>query len=122
MVKIKNVQLRTILNSAGKEALEVEMIADNNFRAIASSPSAIIPGRREVTTTNNVNESILNEMITKMCNTEIESQKNFDDILNTYMKDLGTNICLPFSLAFARLMAKTRKFNISEIYIKYCKL
>lgn len=122
MVKIKSVQLRTILNSVGKEALEVEIIADNNLRAIASSPSAIIPGRREVITINNINESRLNEMITEICNTEIESQKNFDDILNAYIKDLGSNICLPFSLAFARLMAQTRKFNISTIYIKYCKL
>ncbi len=122
MAKIKSVQLRNILNSAGKEALEVEMIADNNLRAIASSPSAVIPGRREVIITNNVNERRLTEMITEICNTEIESQKSFDDILNIYIKDLGSNICLPFSLAFARLMAQVRKFNISAIYIKYCKL
>ena len=74
MNRIKNVKLRNILNSVGKKAIEIEIITENNFRTIASSPSAIIPGRREVRTVKNINESILNEMITKICNTEIENQ------------------------------------------------
>jgi len=114
MAKIKSIKLRNILNSAGKESLEVEMVADNNLRAISSSPSAIIPGIREVITTNNVNESKLNEMITEICSTEIENQKNFDDILNTYMQDLGSNICLPFSLAFARLSAQIQNMTLVQ--------
>ncbi len=114
MVKIKNVQLRTILNFAGKESLEVEMRADDNFRAIASSPTAIIPGRREVATTSDVDETRLNGLITEICSTDINSQQDFDNILNSYMQDLGSNVCLPFSLAFARLMAQTRKLTLVQ--------
>ena len=63
MVKIKSIKVREILNSVGKKAVEVEMITDNNIKAISSSPSAIIPGRREVITTNETSKSKLNEMI-----------------------------------------------------------
>ena len=124
MARIKDVKLRNILNSEGKKALEIEITADNNLRAIASSPTAIIPGRREVKTTNHINESILNEMLSKICNKEIKNQKEFDNIINTYMKDLGSNICLPVSLAFARLMAQTQNFTLVQYIsdIANCKL
>ena len=114
MIKIKNIKIRNILNSAGKEALEVEIITDNNLRATASSPSAIIPGKREVMMTNNINEDRLNEMITEICNTEIVDQGNFDNILNSYMQDLGSNICLPFSLAAARLIAQSQNLTLVQ--------
>lgn len=114
MVKIKKVILRNILNSKGNVALEVEMIADNNFRVIASSPSAIIPGKREVITRNNINKCKLNDLIDEICNKEIENQENFDNILNAYMKDLGSNVCLPFSLAFARLVAQSQNLTLVQ--------
>lgn len=114
MIKIKEIKVREILNSVGKKALEVEMITENNIRAISSSPSAIIPGKREVITTNKGNESKLNEMIHEVCNRELENQEEFDSILASYMQELGSSICLPFSLAFARIMAKVQNITLVE--------
>lgn len=112
MIKIKNIKIRNILNSDGKPTIEVEMIAENNLTARASSPSAIIPGKREVKTTNKQKEDKLKEMIGIICDKGIENQKQLDHLLTTYIEDLGTNICLPFSLAFARLMTKTQKLTL----------
>lgn len=118
MIKITQINIRNILNSEGKEAFEVELITDNNLKAIASSPSAIIPGRRETITTNNVSKSDLNEMINKIYKSKIENQNDFDNILNNYMQILGSNICLPFSLAFARLMAQVQNITLIQYISK----
>lgn len=118
MIKIAKINLRNILNSAGKETLEVEMTMDNEFRAIASSPSAIISGRREILTIQNASESNLNNMINEIYNSEIKNQNDFDEILNNYMQILGTNICLPFSLAFARLMAQAENIRLTQYISK----
>lgn len=118
MIKITKINIRKILNSIGKEAFEVEMIIDNKFKAIASSPSAIMPGRRETITTENVSKSNLNEMINEIYNSKIENQSDFDNILNKYMQNLGSNICLPFSLAFARLMAQVQNITLTQYISK----
>lgn len=114
MIKIEEIKIREILNSVGKKAIEVEIRTDYNIRAISSSPSAIIPGKREVITTNKVNESKLNEMIHEVCNRELKNQEEFDSILDSYMHELGSNICLPFSLAFARIMAQIQNLTLVE--------
>lgn len=114
VIKITKISVRNILNSAGKEAFEVEMTTDDNFKAMSSSPSAIIPGRREVITNRNVSESDLNEMINEIYNSEIENQSDFDNILNSYMQSLGSNICLPFSLTFARIMAQIQNITLTQ--------
>lgn len=114
MIKIREVKVREILNSVGKKALEIEMITDANIKAIASSPSAIIPGKREVITTNDISESQLKKMIDEICSREIENQVDFDNILNNYMQNLGSNICLPFSLAFARVMAQVQNLTLVD--------
>ena len=117
-MKIKEIKTREILNSVGKRAIEVEIRTQNNIRAISSSPSAIIPGKREVITTNKGNESKLNEMIHEVCNRELENQEEFDSILDSYMQELGSNICLPFSLAFARVMAQVQNITLVEYIAK----
>lgn len=114
MIKIKEIKTREILNSVGKKAIEVEIRTENNIRVISSSPSAIIPGKREVITTNKGNESKLNEMIHEVCNRGLENQEEFDSILDSYMQELGSNICLPFSLAFARVMAQVQNLTLVE--------
>lgn len=114
MIKIKEIKVREILNSVGKKAIEVEMIADNNIRAISSSPSAIVPGRREVITIEKASDNKLNEMINKICNKKFENQEELDFILNSYMQELGSNICLPFSLAFARVMAQGQNITLVQ--------
>lgn len=116
-MKIKNIKLRNILNSNGENAIEIEMISQNNSKAIASSPSAIIPGRREILTTQNLSRNITNEVFTEICNKEIESQKDFDIILDKYIDIVGSNISLPLSLAFARLMARKQELSLVQ-YIR----
>lgn len=74
-MKIKNIKIRNILNSEGRKAIEIEMTAENNSKAIASSPSAIIPGKREVLITQNISENIINEVFNEIYKKEIKNQK-----------------------------------------------
>ena len=113
-MKIKNIKIRDILNSEGQKAIEIEMITDSKLKAIASSPSAIIPGRREVVVANNIRESYLEETINEICNKEIRNQIDFDNILNNNIQNLGSNISLPFSLAFARLMSQAQNISLIQ--------
>ena len=117
MIKIKEIKVRNILNSEGRDALEVEMLTEDNIKAIASSPSAIIPGRREILTTSHIHMNSLNQMIEEIYCKEFNSQSDFDNFLNQYMEKLGTNVCLPFSLAYARICAKNQNMTLVE-YIR----
>lgn len=112
MIKIEKIRFRNILNSAGNIALEVEITTDKNISEKASIPSAIIQGKREVFATNNLKNRNLNELLKKICNTEIQDQKMFDSILNEYIDKLGVNICLSLSLAFARVSAKNEQSSL----------
>ena len=87
MVKIKKVKFRKILNSAGKISLEVEMTDCNGIKAFASTPSAIQPGKREVTSIPSFYHDYMNDLIEEICNIDIRSQKILDTILNKYMKN-----------------------------------
>ena len=118
MIKVEEVKIRQILNSMGKKAFEVEMIANNHIKAIASSPSAIIPGRREVIEIGAVSKNKLNQIIKEICSREIKNQEDFDKILKTYLKELGSSICLPFSLAFARIMAQAQNLTLVQYIAK----
>ena len=118
MIKIKEIKFRNILNSAGKIALEAQITTDNGISEIASTPSAIVPGKREVLTNNDVENDYLHELLEKICEIEIASQKIFDDILNDYIDKIGANICLALSLAFARVSAKNEKIELVEYILK----
>ena len=118
MIKIKEIEFRNILNSVGKIALEVQMTTDRGISEIASTPSAIIPGRREVLSTNILGNDLLNKLLEEIYNIEIENQKEFDNILNNYIEKIGTNICLALSLAFARVFAKNEKITLVEYIYK----
>ena len=118
MIKIEKIKFRNILNSAGNIALEVEITTDKNISEKASIPSAIIQGKREVFATNNLKNRDLNELLKKICNTEIQDQKMFDSILNEYIDELGVNICLSLSLAFARVSAKNEQSSLVQYICK----
>jgi len=75
MIKIEKVKFRKILNSVGNLTFEIEMVDKEGRKAIASSPKAIQSGRREVITTQELNISIFNRLINKICEKEIENQK-----------------------------------------------
>lgn len=97
--------IRRILNSAGNYAIEAEVELDCGARGIASSPSAIVSGRREAATT----EMILFEKIRKevalLC--ELETQIEWDNFLMEKVSAWGTDVVLALSLAYAR--AKSQK-------------
>ena len=118
MIKIEKIKFRNILNSAGNIALEVEITTDKNISENASIPSEIIQGKREIFATNNIKNRDLNELLKKICNTEIQDQKMFDSILNEYIDELGVNICLSLSLAFARVSAKNEQNSLVRYICK----
>ena len=73
-MKLKKLDIYEILNSAGKKAIEVEVTTDNDIKAIASVPSAIIPGEREVNRTdikNYDNNIYYKQLENKIINTNI---------------------------------------------------
>lgn len=118
MIKIQRVNFRQILNSVGKQALEVEIVTDKNILGIASSPSAIVPGNREILVSDNYENEEIENLLKTICNKNIENQTEFDIILSEYIKKLGTNICLPLSLAFARVNAKSEKISLVQYISK----
>ena len=113
-IKIEKINFRHILNSAGKITWEAEMIDSEGRKAFASSPSAIIPGKREVRTTKELDEYGMKKLIKEISHTWIENQERLDTILNRYMDKLGSDICLSLSLAFAKLMAQKQKVSLVE--------
>lgn len=112
MIKIKKIKTREILNSQGKIAIETEIITDKNTKGIAQSPSAIVPGKREIKAEKEINNSELDSLISEICNTNIQSQERFDSILNEHIYKIGANLCLSLSLAFARAYSKSKNLSL----------
>lgn len=117
MIKIKNIKFRKILNSAGKDATEIEILTNENIVGIASTPSAIIAGKREVITESGNKEKEIKKILEKICNIELKKQSEFDMILNDYIEKIGSNICLALSLAFARAYAKKEQISLVQYIV-----
>lgn len=113
-MKLKSISGYWILNSGGKPAVEVELVAYNGIRAIASAPSAIKAGRREVHQTDmgidlsECTETIMNELEGK----ELD-QLDIDKILKNHMDIIGSDVALSISLAFAKLCALEKQKSLS---------
>lgn len=118
MIKIEKIKLRTILNSAGKKTFEVEMLESTGVKAYASSPSAILAGKREINTTDKLDDSLINTLTTEICNTWIKNQEMFDTLLNKYINKIGSHICLSLSLAFARIMSQKEHTSLIKYIAK----
>lgn len=116
MLKIKDIKIRKILNSGGKLAIESSVILNKNIVGIASAPSAIIAGKREVFSTNITDDYnvSLNNLIIELKNTKKINQINVDSILNKYLNTIGSDICLSLSLAFARALGKYKNVSLIE--------
>lgn len=114
MIKIKKIKFRKILNSAGRVTFEIEMIDEKGIKAVASSPSAIKAGKREVATTKEFNASSIDSLVSEIYGKEIKTQKEFDSIVNQYIKEVGSDICLSLSLAFARIMSQREEMTLVE--------
>ena len=97
MLKIKDIKIRKILNSGGKLAIESSVILNKNIVGIASAPSAIIAGKREVFSTNITDDYnvSLNNLIIELKNTKkiIEFDHCDDDCECHTHCDCGDDHC-----------------------------
>lgn len=114
MKKIKDIVLRKILNSGGKYTIQAEIVLTKNIKGIASAPSAIIPGRREVETTNfdSINSMHLDNLKKQLLKLKNPNQMKVDNILENNIETLGSDLCLSISLAFARASANYYKVSL----------
>lgn len=113
MMNIKSIKIRKILNSSGADSYEAEIYLGDNTVGIASAPSAILAGRREKNITgNDYNHDLIKKMEGKCFD-----QNSLDLFLEKYMDELGTDITLTISLAFARASAETLKTSLVD-YIR----
>lgn len=118
MEKVKNIIIRRILNSTGGDAYEAEVELDNGIVGLASSPVAIEPGRREKKVTGNDFSHLLVE---KMENC-LFSQSSLDQFLETHIDNLGTDITLSISLAFARASSKAENISLVKYLEKLIEI
>jgi enolase len=121
-IHIKGILLRCILNSCGKLSVEAELNLEDGSRGIASVPVAIKAGRREksrsrLTTLGrfDTDENII-ELSRLLKKTEFETQDEFDAFLNSKQEitEIGTDITLALSLAFARASAFSRGLSFVQ--------
>src|SRR3990167_7588809 len=116
-MKILNINLRIILDSRGKETLEAEL-KSADFSAIAGVPAGKSRGTHEafVLEPEKALEK-LEEIKNKIPEKDFENQEDFDNFLisldgtpsagsGQVKSNLGGNLILSLSLAFARLKAK----------------
>ncbi|MBN2197613.1 phosphopyruvate hydratase [Candidatus Wolfebacteria bacterium] len=121
-MKITNAELKIILDSRGKDTLEA-VFETGNFLVKASAPSGKSRGKHEAFVLEpkkalekfeNIKKEILNK--------EFENQKEFDKFLISLdgtpnKENIGGNMILVLSLAFARLAAKSQNLELYE-YIR----
>jgi enolase len=109
---IRCASLRVILNSGGGPAAEAELTLADGSVGRGSSPAAIKPGRRERATSVDlcVGSPVPNR-ITAIAGTlpeaDIKSQATLDLWLEDRLADLGTDVTLALSLAYARASAQS---------------
>ncbi len=112
-MKIKGIKIRKILNSIGTDAYEAEICLDNGTIGTASSSLAILAGRKEKKAT----DSHYNDRIIDELKKTDSTQKTLDLFLEKFMDELGTDIALAISLAYARAAAAV--LNVSLVnYIR----
>lgn len=114
-MKIKDINLKIILDSRGKETLEAVM-TDGRISVSASVPSGKSTGSHEVFVLDPQKalgkfEKVKDEILA--ASDRIKTQKDFDKFLISLdgtknKSNLGGNLILSLSLAFARLKAKSQ--------------
>lgn len=122
MFKIKNIKLRCILNSNADEAVEADLFLNDGSFGRGSSPSAIIPGKREKKNTKKytlLNLDIVEcELKKNLIGQEME-QQSLDNCLKILMDRIGSDISLAISLAFARAAANALKLDFIAYLSKH---
>ena len=119
MSRVEKIIIRNILNSNGGYAVEADMILADGQMGRASSPVAILPGRREKHTTSSQHKAAF--FLSDICQLQGREydQKSWDLELEKHLDQWGTDITLALSLAFARAAAGTRHMELEE-YIRMC--
>lgn len=113
MNNISRIGIRKILNSNGDFAYEAEVELEGTANGTASSPAAIVPGRREKHTTA---KSYPHEVIESLIQTA-QTQSTLDQYLTQHIDELGADISLAVSLAFARASSTLQNTSLVE-YIR----
>ena len=122
-MKLFGANLKIILDSRGQDTLEAELKSDD-FSAIASVPAGKSTGAHEAFVLEPKKalekfEEIKNKILKK----DFQSQKEFDNFLISLdgtenKSNLGGNLILALSLAFARLKAKSENLELFEYISK----
>lgn len=121
-MKILGISIKIIKDSRGKDTLEAELKADN-FSALASAPSGKSRGAHEAFVLEpKMAAGKLEEIKSKILEKDFNSQEEFDNFLifldgTSNKGNLGGNLTLVLSLAFARLKAKSENKKLFQ-YIK----
>lgn len=117
MARIKNIRLRPILNSNADWTVEAEGFLKNGSWGRGASPTAIVPGKKEKRVTDRVNIQKLNVLEVKLkkqlVKKELEQQE-LDEYLSRELDEIGTDVSLALSLAFARAVSDFLKMEFVE--------
>lgn len=118
MARIKNIRLRRILNSNADWTVEAEVFLKDGSWGRGASPKAIVSGKREKRITDRENIQKLNELELRLKKQLLEKdfeQQELDAYLSTELDDIGTDVSLALSIAFARAVADFFKLD----FVKY---
>lgn len=118
MFRIINIKLRRILNSNADWAVEAEVFLEDGSQGRGSSPAAVIPGKRERTVTDKQTLRKLDEIEAELRRKFIEEdfdQHRLDAALSALLEEIGSDISLAVSLAFARAASNSMKVE----YVTY---
>jgi enolase len=125
-MKISDANLKIILDSREKETLEAELKSDKFF-ASASVPSGKSRGKHEAFVLEPKKaiekfKEVEPQILAASASGRIETQKEFDNFLISLdatpnKQNLGANLILALSLAFGRLMAKSKNLELFQ-YIR----
>ncbi len=124
-MKVESLTAKTILNSKGKETVEVQLKTNKGF-FVASVPAGISTGRYEAKNLPAKQAVLKIEKVIapKLVGQEFEYQKQVDNILiglaGKQKAKIGANACLAVSIAVARALAKSKKLPLYQSFdIRY---
>lgn len=121
-MNVKKIDLKIIFDSRGKETLEAEIVAEK-FSAKASVPAGKSTGSHEAfvlepqKAVEKFKKIVKPEILLAIASGKIKTQRDFDNFLISLdgtlnKQNLGGNLILALSLAFARYKAKSENLEL----------
>ncbi|KKP89203.1 MAG: Enolase [Berkelbacteria bacterium GW2011_GWA2_35_9] len=103
--RIKNLFPRVIINSRCEKTIEIDLISDNWEKVTASVPSGKSKGKKEIVEVkaDKAVNLIENKIFSKIKGFELCQQIKFDQLLNEYGDNVGSNTKLVLSIAYLKL-------------------